>query len=122
VWPDLRSKRPSIEADDDSGFGMTLRHRIVNHLAVIGAIARHRATGPRPVEQIRNRRDIATSSGSIPRRQSRLYRRRPPDEVYASGGMTGPVLLVKPFAFAVNLDPGAVDEQMQRLVALNPFR
>jgi hypothetical protein len=32
------------------------------------------------------------------------------------------VLLVKPFAFAVNLDPGAVDEQMQRLVALNPFR
>jgi len=46
--------------DDDSGFGMTLRHRIVNHLAVIGAIARHRADRTLDlVEQIRNRRDIA---------------------------------------------------------------
>jgi hypothetical protein len=30
--------------------------------------------------------------------------------------------LVEPFAFVVDLDAGAVDEQMQGLVALNPFR
>ena len=32
------------------------------------------------------------------------------------------MFLVEPFAFAVNLDASAVDEQMQRLVALDSFR
>jgi hypothetical protein len=46
--------------DDDSGLGMAFCHRIVNSLAVIGAVAGHR--GDRAlnlVEQIRNHRNIA---------------------------------------------------------------
>jgi hypothetical protein len=31
------------------------------------------------------------------------------------------VLLVEPFAFAVDLDAGAVDQDMQRLVAYDPL-
>jgi len=59
-------------------------------LGLIGAIARHRADRTLDlVEQIRNRRDIADIVRVNSTRQSRLYRRRPPDEVYASGGMTG---------------------------------
>lgn len=103
---------------------MAFSDGVIDALAIISAVACHRRDHAFDlVEQVRDCRDISDVVSSQFHGHDLVgvgidaEMQFPPSPARANA-----VLLVEPFTFSVNLDAGAVDEQMQRLVALNPFR
>jgi hypothetical protein len=128
-WPPSGRRQdhaPSGRArrDDDIGFGMACRHGIVDGLSVIGAISDR--GGNRPlhlIEQVRQGSDIADV----------ICREVAGDDLLAPGinsnmelasapARADAVLLVQPLSFAIDLEAGAVDQQMHRLISPDPLR
>ena len=101
--------------NDNRGLRMTFDDGIVHRVAIIRAVRCHRSNiGINLIKQVRYFRDVA----NVVRRQ--FHRddfirvgihtkvKFPPPAVRPNT-----VLLIEPFAFAVDLDTGAVDEDMQ---------
>ena len=103
---------------------MTFGHSIVNGLAIIRAVCGHRRNVSIDlIEQFRHFGNVA----DIIRRQFHsddFMRVGINAEVQLAPAAARPdaVFLIQPFALAINLEASAVDEEMQRLVAVDPFR
>ena len=109
--------------NDDRSLGMTFSDGIINRCAIVGTVSGQRAYRSLDlIEQISDRRDIAdivrgqfdgddlmgiSVDGNV---------KFPPP-----AARPDPMLLVEPFAFAIDLDAGAVDQDMQRFVAHDPL-
>ena len=110
--------------NDDRSLGMTFGHGIVNGLAIIRAVCRERRNvGIDLIEQFGKFGNVA----DIIRRQfgrDDFMRVGINAEVQLAPPPARPdaVFLIEPFALAVNLQAGAVDEKMQWFVAVDPFR
>ena len=108
--------------NDDRGLRMTFGHGIVNGLAIIRAVCGHRCNVSIDlIEQFRHFGNVA----DIVRRQFHgddFMRVGINAEVQLAPAAARPdtMFLIQPFALAVNLEAGAVDEEMQRLVAIDP--
>jgi hypothetical protein len=112
-----------IAGYDDISLRLASRNFIVHHIGVIGAIACHRSERTVVlIKQVWHRRDIT----DIVRGQ--FHR----DDLVAVGinremelapvpARSFAVLLFEPFTFAVYLETGAVDQQMQGLTTFNRF-
>jgi hypothetical protein len=113
--------RRRARRNDHPRRGMSSQHLIVNWVAIVSAIACYRTDRVLDlIQQIRQCRDVA----DIIRRQFHRsdFLRIGVDrqmQLAPTSARADPMFLIEPFALAVNLHPGAVDQQMQGLVPLD---
>jgi hypothetical protein len=93
-------------------------------LAVVRSICRHRRNiNIDLIKEVRQFRDVADIIGRQFHRDD-FMRISIDTEMQLAPPAAGPdaVLLIEPLALAINLQPGAIDQQMQRLCAMNSLR
>src|SRR5690349_86685 len=109
--------------DDDGGLRMTFGHSIVDGLAIIRAVGGHRRqVSVNLIEQLWDFGNVA----DILRCQfhSDDFMRvsiNPEMQLAPAAARPDAVFLIQPFALAVDLETGAVDEKMQWLIAVDPL-
>jgi hypothetical protein len=103
--------------------GMSLQYLIVDRFAVVGTVGAHRANWVLDlIQQILQGQDIADIICREVHRDDFLRLGVKRQMQRATSARPDPVFLIEPLTPAVDLHPGAVDQHMQRLVALNGLR
>jgi hypothetical protein len=110
--------------DDDRRFWVTLGNSVRDDLAIVRSICSHRRNVDVDlIKEVYQFRDVADIIGRQFHRDE-FMRVGIDTEMQLAPPAAGPeaVLLIEPFALAVNLQHGAIDQQMQRICAVNSPR